>query len=749
MQELKYVGKTYSIHDAEEKAKGETEYASDIKLNNMLHAALVLSSVPHAKIKSMDFSKALCLEGVVSCFSCFNTTSKKYNSYRKFPKLPNSPDEKNIFPDRARHVGDAIAAVVALDFKTAQEAVRLVKVEYEELAACVSTKDSMLEKQPLIHDTGNLSHKMSFRCGRGAVDFDKDSSLNFTAVIKTQKTHHLALENHCYLADYSNKELTIWTPTQGIFGVRTVVAELLEMPYNKVRVIKVPMGGSFGGKQEFIHEPMVAWMAKELGRPVRLNLNRKESMLSTVCRSGVEATISMDFTKDGDILDSHTSCVLDGGAYSGNAVAMIYAMKSKITRLYRFPSYSFDGYAVHTNTLQVGGMRGWGSPEMGTVFEIYMDQAAKKLGFDPVEMRLRNMSCPFDVDAANGISLGDCKAKECLRIGADAFGWKERSAQNGLGKRKRFGVGLACSAHNNGMYNTSDLSTMTIRMNEDGTVQLVTSLHEVGCGTLRSMQIIAGEVLQIYPDEIRVTEGDTKYSPYDLGSYGSRVTYVSGRCAYDAANALKDMLIDAAAGFLSVSREKISLSCGKAYNAENKEEYMSYADISLKLLMEEKKELVKTVSFNSISNPASYAANFVEVEVDTLTGLVEVKEFLSVNDIGQALNRGMVYRQVQGAVQMALGYGVREELEYDTKGYPVTTSLKKYHPFNSADMPRVKTILIEDKFGDGPFGAKGIGESATVAGAAAVVNAINNALGTSITELPLTPERILKAIAAL
>ncbi|MEG1799328.1 MAG: molybdopterin cofactor-binding domain-containing protein, partial [Synergistaceae bacterium] len=374
---------------------------------------------------------------------------------------------------------------------------------------------------------------------------------------------------------------------------------------------------------------------------------------------------------------------------------------------------------------------------------------ARKLNIDPMDIRIQNMSHPFDIDAATGVSLGSCKAIECINIGAEKFGWKERFKQNGSGGRFRKGTGLACSAHNNGMYSTSDLSTMTIRMNEDGSVQMETSLHEVGCGTLRSMQIIAAEVLQIEPDKIYVTEGDTKYSPYDLGSYGSRVTYVSGRCAYDAAVALKELIVDAAASFISVEKAKICLSEGTAYNIDNKDQYMSYADIALKLLMEEKIELIKTVSFNSISNPASYSANFTEVEVDTMTGLVSVKEFLSVNDIGQALNRGMVYRQVQGAVQMALGYGLREEIEYDSKGYPVTTSLKKYHPFNCADMPRVETILIEDHFGDGPFGAKGVGESATIAGAAAVVNAVNNALGTAMTELPLTPEKILKAIADL
>ena len=331
--------------------------------------------------------------------------------------------------------------------------------------------------------------------------------------------------------------------------------------------------------------------------------------------------------------------------------------------------------------------------------------------------------------------------------GVEAFNWKDRySAPHEINNRLRRGVGLACGAHKNGLYNSSpDLSTMTIRMNEDGCITLQTSVHDVGCGTVRSMQIIVGEIMGIHPDKIQVTEGDTKYTPYDCGSYGSRVTYVAGACARKTAIGLKEKVLMMASELLNKPIDVLNIKDGAVISINMEHLKISFKELATRALMERSIEMIVTESYQNKSNPGAYAVNFAEVEVDTHTGWVKVTDFLSVNDIGQAINRSMVERQIQGGVQMSLGYGLSEEIAVNELGIPTKDTLRKYHSLNCVDMPRTKTMLIEDGGDEGPFGAKSIGEISTVPGTAAVVNAVNNALGTEITELPLTPERVLAA----
>lgn len=745
----KYVGKDFCINDAVSKAKGEMIYTSDIVMHKMLHIKLVLSTVPHGIIKNIDIAAAEETPGVVRVFSYKDIPHKQYSSYRTFPGQELCPEDRYIFADKARFIGDAIAAVVANDIETASAAARKVNVEYEELPVIATPNDSLSQDACPIHDSGNLIEEFDYEKSGEKYASDDKEEISVTTEVITQKMNHMALETHSYIAEYKNDEIIIWTPTQGIFGVRTVVADLLEMPYNKVRVIKTPMGGSFGGKQEFIYEPMVAFIAMKTKSAVKLHLDRRESILSTIGRTYSKTKITTTFNKNGKILDCNVDNLFDAGAYVGSSLDQLHAMKTKMPRLYRMPRYHHHGRVTYSNTPLGGGMRGWGSPEMITVLEIHMNLAARTMNIDPFKMSMVNLVEANDIDICNGFSIGNCRAKECLSIGAEAFSWSSRYSALPKDKgRFRRGVGLACGAHKNGLYNsTPDLSTMTIRMNEDGSVTLQTSIHDVGCGTVRSLQIIVAEVLNIHPDKIQVTEGDTKYGPYDCGTYGSRVTYVAGECARKTSESLKSMLIAIASELLCEEQDALHLTDSSVETDAGVK--IGYDELARRTLMDFHKELIITESYNSISNPGSYLVNFAEVEVDTYTGLVKVTDFLSVNDIGQAINRDMVFRQVQGAIQMSLGYALCEDLAIDSSARANNDTLRKYHTLNSVDMPRVKTILVEDGGDNGPYGAKSIGEASTVAGSAAVVNAINNALGTNMTELPLTPEKIVAAVKSL
>ena len=747
MNKYDFVGESFSINDAAAKATGAMKFASDINLYRELHLKLILSEAGHALIKNIDVSEAEKVGGYRAILSYKDYRGKKFNSYRTFPDQPDCPEDRYIFADKARFVGDIIAVVACETKAAAERAARLVKVEYEELPVMASPVESLRDGAAPIHEGGNLIEE--FERVREGKQFatGAEEAFRVTTDIRTQKMNHVAMETHSYLADWNAQDgVTIWTPTQGIYGIRTVVADMLDLPYSKVRVVKVPMGGSFGGKQEFIYEPLVAFVAKKLERPVKLHLTRRESMIATINRTDCATKITTAFDAGGRILSCEVDNLVDSGAYCSSGLDFAHAVSGKIPRLYRCPLYRHRGRVCYSNSPIAGGMRGWGSPEIMTALELHMDDAARKLRTAPVELRLKNVVEAGDVDICNGISLGNAQIKRCLREGAEACRWKERfAAPHGQGRFRR-GVGIACGAHKNGIFSGSpDLSGMTLSMNEDGTVNLRTSVHDVGCGTVRSMQIILAEVLRMDPDLIFVTEGDTKFTPYDCGTYGSRTTYVAGACAKETAEKFKELMLRTASKLLGIPASGLTLRDGRVAVTDATAGGISYRELAARAINELSTEMILTNSYKSDSNPGSYAVNFAEAEVDTLTGLVKITDFLSVNDIGQAINRQMVFNQIGGGVQMAAGFALCEDLGINSKGVSTKDSLKKYNTLNAVDMPAVKAILVEEGGDKGPFGAKSIGEISTVPGAAAIVNAVNNALGTSIRELPLTPERIVEA----
>lgn len=747
-----YVGKEFSINDAAAKVRGELKYISDMNMCSMLHLKLITSPYAHANIKKINKAKAESMEGVFKVFSFEDyKLGRKYNTYRQFPKQDLCPEDRYIFADKARFIGDIVAVVAACDIETAREAAHLVEIEYEALPFAVNPHDSLRDGACPIHENGNLIEEFERERKFEGLSIEREEFFEVTTHHSTQKMNHVAIETHCYVADYNSHEgLTIWSPTQGIFGVRIAVADMLGLPYNKVRIIKAQMGGSFGGKTEYVFEPIVAFIAMEVKRPVKLHLTRRDNMISNPARTYIETSLSSSFTKEGQILEFKADTLFDAGGYCGSGLDYPHAMTAKLTKQYRFPTYKHHCRVVYTNTPVAGGMRGWATPEMVTVMEIHLDLAARKLNLDPTDLRMRNLVEANDIDISNGISVGNAQVKKCLEIGIEEFSWRERFARPKDNGRIRRGVGIACGSQKSTMYDAyPDLSTMTIRMNEDGSVSMQTSLHDVGCGSVRVMQILVGEILQIAPDEILVTEGDTKYSPYDSGTYSSRVTYIAGECAVNAALGMKDLMLEAASKLLGKDKESLEISHGRVNIIGETDGGLDYRTLSTRTLMEQQKELILTVTHQAKSNPCAYAVNFVEVEVDTFTGRVKVTDFLAVHDIGQAINRGMVHRQIQGGVQMALGYGLCEDIKVNRSGNSDSDSLRKYHTINCVDMPRVKSILVEEGEFHGPFGAKSVGEIATVPGTAAVVNAINNALGTEMTILPLTPEKVLEALRKL
>lgn len=743
---LKYVGHTFPIHDAPQKVNGSLVYLSDLKLPGMLYAKLLLSPIAHGWIKGIDTSRAEALPGVVKVFTYLNTPAKTFSRYRILPNQDYCLEDERLLTDKVRFVGDRVAAVVATSKETAQQALALIQVDYEALPVLSTPEEALGDQETQIHPGGNLLHEYELSWGE-KVPLAEDC-IEVETQTKTQKVHHAAMETHVCLADFdSSGKLTVWAACQGAFGIRTIVADLLELSYHKVRVVKVPMGGSFGGRQEAVLEPITAFLAKAVRRPVKLSFTREETIITTMTRPATSSRIRTVVSQEGIFQEYHVDTVVDAGAYATSSVDNTYVMAKKIGRLYRIPYYRHGGRTVYTNTPIAGGARGWGAPEIITAAEIHMDAVAKQLQMDLVELRRRNLVHPYDLDIATQFSLGNARVLECLEKGAQAFGWQERVKRASSPGRFRKGVGLACAAHKNGMYGGfPEHSTMTLKMNEDGSFILNTGLHEMGCGTITSIAQITAEVLEVDLSRITVLEADTEYGPYDFGSYGSRVTYICGACALEAARLLKEKILDSAAFILQKPRQYLEVRSGKVRELGPEGRVLTYGEIAETAKVKNNTDLVITHTYHGRSNPGVYAVHFAEVEVDTATGRVKVSDYLAVHDIGKAINPGMVEGQIQGGVQMGIGYALYEEIRIGRDGSILTNSFKNYHVLNAPDMPEVKSLLIEAGGDEGPFGAKSIGEIAMVPVAAAVVNAVNNALNTSLSELPLTPEKILAAL---
>jgi len=745
-EDLRYVGKSYPVHDVAQKVTGELVYGSDLNFPGMLHAKLLLSPIAHGMVRSVDSSRAEALPGVIRVFSHLNSPADTYCRARIYPGQECAIDE-TLFSEHVRFVGDRVAAVVATSQAIAEAAVALIEVDYEELPALLTTEQALERADVPIHADGNLLYEHHIESGERV---DTSGGVLVSSTTGTPRVHHAALEPHvCVAQGHSTGGLTVWTTSQGVYGVRTVIAELLGLEYHRLRVIKVPMGGSFGGKTEFILEPVTAFLAHETRRAVKLLFDREECIRATMVRPATETTIRTACAADGRLLDFEAATTLDSGGYAASTPDYADHMCEKVTRLYRLPHYDHRCQVVYTNTPVAGAARGWGAPEMITAVEIHLDKVARRLRLDPVDLRLKNLIQPFDIDPVTDMSLGDARVVECLERGAVAFDWTARRARaRGKGRYRR-GVGVACGAHKNGMFgHFPEASNMALKMNEDGTFELSASLHEVGCGVVTTMKIIVAEVLGVHPDLIAAGEADTSTTPFDYGTFGSRMTYVAGACAEVTAKKLKSAILAAAADVLQAPVEELVAREGVVYVAGAEARSVAFRDIARFGDMKHLPAIRAAVTYYATSNPGSYSVQFAEVEVDCATGLTAVTDFLAVGDVGRAINRGMVKAQFQGAVQMGIGYALYEHVDVDEAGRSGVDGFKNYHMVNAPDMPDIDVLLVEHEGDHGPFGAKSVGEIAMVPTAAAVVNAVNNALGTELSDLPLIPDRIIAALAA-
>ena len=738
MNRFNYIGHSIPRADGPDKVCGRYDYLADLPPSGILHGAVVFSDRAHALIKSIDFSAALALPGVKKlCYE--DAPQNRYNSGEWFLGQKDHPDE-TVLTGHARHVGDRIALILAPDRATALLARSLVKVEYEELPAMVDYEEAV-ENSALLHDDGESFFTGALSYGDVEAAFAHAAHIEKDAV-HTPKIHHAAMEPHAVMAFRRPENLIeVHSPCQIMFGVQHAVSQVLPLPLAKIRIIKTRMGGSFGGKQEVVFEPLCAWAAWKMGCGVIIETDRSESILATRTRAAAYGEVETALDSQGHILGRRFKITVDAGAYLSGSKKVLMAMGKKASRLYKLPALQYEGRVVRTSTTPAGACRGYGSPQIHAITEIHTDLMCRRLSFDPVEFRVKNLIKPYDADLSGASNLGNARILDCLEKGLKAFEWEKVRQPSGQGRFRR-GAGFALSTHGNGYYKTiyHDFANMRMRIMEDGSAVLLAGVHELGNAAVAALTQIVAEATSIEPGKINIIEGDTLANSYDIGCQASRGIFVMGECARLCAVKTMELLKNEAEklwgvspalanGFLEMGKEKIPL--GEAVR---------------QIELQSRTSICASVEHRPDKNPASYGAHFVDLEVDTFTGLVKIKRYVAVHDIGQAINPSFVEGQIYGGIQMGLGMALTEELSFDENGRPSAYNFDKYHMFNAPDMPEVEVILVEEGEEGGPFGAKSIGEIATVPVAPAVVNALNRALDLSLCHLPLSPARIVAGL---
>ena len=750
--------------DGRAKVTGQTRFADDILLPRMVFGKLLRSPHPHARIVAIDASKAEALPGVMLVL-----TGESFPI--AYGILPVSHDEHALCRDVVRFVGDPVAAVIARDEATAADACDLIDVTYEPLRTIGSPAEALATPEPRIHDygdEGNIHRAVAMQFG------DVDEAIDhaehvFDDVFFFEGSTHLPLEQHaCVAVKDPDGRLVLYSSTQTPHYVHRALAKALEMPAAHVRVVATPNGGAFGGKSDpFNHEVVAAKAALVLDRPVKFTLTREEVFYCHRGRHPVLMRFRTGVHADGTLAGVDLQTLLDGGAYGSYGAASTFYTGALQTVTYRIPRYRFRGCRVFTNKPPCGPKRGHGTPQSRFGQEVQLDKIAERLRIDPAELRLRIVA-PADSLTANYLRVRSIGLAECIRQVVARSGWTDKHGRMPFGR----GVGLACSSYLSGAglpINWNDLphSGVQLKLDRSGLVTAFCGATEIGQGSDDVLVAIVAEVLGVATDDIKIITGDTDLTPVDLGSYSSRVTLMMGHAAVQAAERAREILAGAVSRRLDVPADRLVFADRRVFDASAPEKGVTFQE-AVCMAEADHGTLGTTGSYTPPKSAArfkgggvgpsptySYTAAVIEVEVDPETGWITVPTVWIAHDIGQAINPTLARGQVEGSVYMGLGEALMEEQAF--RRLPAKLSNALVHKFpsileykspTSLDMPEIVTDLIEHPDPAGPFGAKEVGQGPLLPIMPAVANAVFDAVGVRIDEVPITPEKILKALAA-
>lgn len=757
MKERKFsvIGKPLPKIDAMAKCAGETLYADDLFFSRMIYAKLLRSPHPHARLRSISTERAAGLDGVYAVI-----TGKDLPE--KFGIMPSTQDEEALAVEKVRYVGDPVAAVAASSETLAEKALELIDVDYEVLKPVLSIEEALTEVDNRIHSWNryaNVQKAVSLEFGDMEKGFEGADHI-YEDTFFFQGNTHLPMEQYCTIAfSGPDGKLSVWSSTQTPHYLHRTLSKVLGLPMSRIRVVATPVGGGFGGKSDpFSHELSVAKLSMTTGRPVKITLTREESFYVHRGRHPVKMWIKTGVKNDGTLQAMHFRSFLDGGGYSSYGLASVYYTGALQTVTYKLPAYKFEGARVFTNKPPCGPKRGHGTPQPRFAVEVQLDEIAEKLGIDPIDLRLKQLVEP-NSETVNGLRISTTGLRECIEKVAAKAEWKKKFRQLPFGR----GIGFAASAYISGAglpiyWNEMPQSGVQIKLDRGGGITIFCGSTDIGQGSDSILAFAVAEEFGVDPADVRVVTGDTDLTPVDLGSYSSRVTVMTGNATIQACGKLKEMLYQVAGEVLEVPSDDLEMAEGQVRSISYPARGISFVECVQKA---EAKfgTLGATGSYSPPKHPANYkgsgvgpttaysfSTSIVELACDGETGDIKIDKVWIAHDCGRVFNPLLVEGQTEGSVYMALGEVLMEEQVFRKSGLHKIPSMLEYKSPTTLETPEIETILVETNDPEGPFGAKEAGQGPLLPVIPAVANAVYDAVGVRIHEIPITGDKILRAL---
>ncbi len=749
MSKYSVIGTRVHNVDGTEKVTGSAKYTFDVVLPNMLYGKVLRSPYPHAKILKINTRKAKRLIGVKAVVTGKDTLGRKQGIWRRFPELC---DEEILCRTKVRYIGDPVAAVAAIDEDTAEEALDLIEVEYEPLPAVFDPLEAIKEDAPQIHDGAELNINVTRHIEWGDVDeaFNKCDYIREDQ-FKCSSQAHVCMETHDAVASFGhNGKLEVWTSTQSSYYIQRLYADMLDMKESDIRVHNRHTGGGFGSKFELDSAQFcAAILSQKLCQPVKIVLNREEEFTATKRRTPMYYFLKLGAKKDGTLLAKEARVITEGGAYTAMGATALYLTGFFSSFPYKYPNYRYDGYRVYTNTAPSSAMRGFGAPQSTFVGESQLDMLAEDLGIDPIEIRRKNGMTP-NYEVPGQAFIQSCGLHQCL----DKI---EKHIKERGKLPPNHGIGIASYGFMSGgifnWFNTPyAFSSAIVRINIDGKVDLFTGACDIGQGSNTTLSMICAEELGVRLEDIRIFSGDTGVCPPDLGAWGSRETLMNGNAVKMAAADAKRQLLEFAGAKMGVNIVyDLDIKDRWVHLVDRPERGVSYFDIVKEAIRGKDGNAIMGRGYYTphrkgmISPAYSFGVQAAEVAVDPETGRYKLVNVTTAHESGTVVNPVGIEGQLEGAIMMAGGYGFCEDQPMD-EGKILNPSIADYKLIRSLDMPETKILEIDTYEPEGPFGAKEAGEGLTNPTAGAIGNAVYKAVGVRINDLPITPEKVLKAL---
>lgn len=773
-QQYHAVGKIYERKDGMAKVTGQEVYASDVVLSRMLHGRILRSCYPHVRVKNINTSAAEKMGAV--CITFKDIPNLKYCE-----RLVNVPKatykDRHVLTDHPLHVGEAIAAVAAETEELAEKALSLIHVEYERYSAVFDAFESMKPGSPVLHQTIKVGDEERAIENNIAVtklinqgDIEKgfqEADVIVKEEFKTGRVYHAQMETKTVVCQpEADGGITVWTTTQTIHNVRQLLGEIFQIPLSKVSVRKIPVGGSFGSSiQMNSATPIGVALALKSRRPVKLTLTREEDMYDH-CKYPSWIRLKLGAKKDGTLVAGQMKVVVDIGAHNTQAYSLLGCMAGWWVSLYRLPNLDYEGLAVYTNKVPACAMQGFGNPQINFAVESTMDILAEKLDMDPIELRLKNYVGLGQTFWGQGPTvrsiIRSCGVEEMLTKGGELIGWEKRQKKAEERGPIRRGIGMARGFHTSGAGaplpgEVIDYSGAIVKINEDGSVDFMTALMDLGGGTLEGLAKIVAEELKVPFSKVGISPVDTRTTLYDVCTHATRGIYCGGGAIHKVTKQAKEKLLEMAARILQAPVAALKMELdeevgqGVIHVDGVPEKRVTIGEVAKTAQLCGWGTIAAADSLRQVSCPPCFIAHFVEVEVNTETGVIKPVRAVIYCDAGQVVNPDLAEGQLYGGLYRGLGYTLLEDTQYDEETGELTNKgwITDFKMLSAQDMPEMSNIEV--RFTDtyeptGPFGAKGIGEAALNPVAAALANAVYNAIGVRFKEIPIKPEQVLEAL---